>query len=116
MDPIKGRNHITINQALAWIEGGEYGPDGFSLKFVRSSGALIGEIAYKARVRKGAPDHYAASPGRGRGRPSKLDRPDRKRALHKDFYTLPLVDIDTDNFFTPVISHLLELDGVAIKH
>ena len=42
-------------------------------------------------------------------------RRNKKRALHKNRSTLPLIDLE-GNPLTPFISHIIEINGELVKH
>lgn len=95
---------ISINEVLAKIEkpGAE-----FSLGFVRATGPKKGSIKYMPRVRKGAPKPNPRFQGKKKTTGVKK---------HRIFGTLPFTDIESGNYMTPLISHIVVFDNKQVIH
>jgi len=107
-------SRIHIDEVLQAIsESGERGGRPFQLGFVRSSGERKGSIKIVARCRRGIPKGYQEKPG-----PTGTDTeaPARKRALHTDRGTLPLIDDESGNYITPLVSHIIEFNLQKVYH
>lgn len=112
--PLAGKRSLTIKQALFHIQTEDWGPTGFSITFVKGSGKSIGQIRTVDHCRYGATDsHLASKYTSNRAKAAEKYTP---KQLFKDNYTLPLVNLDNDSLFTPIISHITHLEGIPIHH
>lgn len=102
-----------IDQVLALMES-EMWPDGFQITFVISTGQRIGQLKTVKRARKGAPSDLPLVNGRKKSVTGKPQQ--RRRWLHKSHETIPLVNMATEKYFTPLISHIIGFNGVPIRH
>lgn len=99
------RGEISIQAALDEIRSNDRG-EPFILQFVRSSGK-----------KKGTLKTVRALYGRSRQSAGEVQsKAGRKTVRHKERGTLPIVDVDVDEYLTPLISHFRMLNGYKIKH
>jgi len=103
---------ISISQALSHIK--ESG-DTFELTYVRANTTKNGpQGSIKiVKCRYGAPNPKTLG---GASVANKTGRHPRKQSLHKLSGTLPLTALPGKNYITPLISHIIGLNGMAIKH
>jgi hypothetical protein len=107
---------MSIQEALnIIINGGEV-----TLIAHRSQGKQQGE-GYEKRCRYGAPDGYErnfrAEPFQNdvytEGSPKPEER-QRKIALHVENGTIPMTDLETNQYFSPNIYHIVKLNGKRV--
>lgn len=95
---------INIQQVLAEITATDRDGQTFLLKVVRATGKQAGSIKVIAKARKGGPEkaHTIAT--------------DRKKALHKDKGTIPIVDVEADQYMSILISHIIQFNDKKVIH
>lgn len=100
------RGEISIQKALDEIRN-EYRERPFVLQFVRSSGKSAGSLKVVRAIygRSKQPIEAVLS-----------EKRDISQPLHKEVGTLPMMDADTGEYITPLISHFRILNGYKIKH
>lgn len=92
---------ININEVLARMES-ESKP--FLMKFVRATGRARGTIKTVAKGIKGAPRRVLKKRSRG------------GRGLHKVNYTVPITDLENEQYLTPLISHIIQFNQYKVIH
>lgn len=92
---------ININEVLARMES-EGKP--FLLKFIRATGQNRGTIKTVAKAVKGAPRRALKKRQRGGG------------GLHKVNYTVPVTDLEMEQYLTPLISHIIQYNQYKVIH
>jgi hypothetical protein len=105
---------IHIDDVLEAISDGESRNGAtFQIGWVRSSGPRKGSIKYVAKCRRGIPPGYKED----RVVPNMPDSPiKKKRGLHIDRGTLPLLDVEMGRYITPLTSHIVEFNLKKVKH
>lgn len=98
------RGEISIQKALDEIRN-EYRERPFVLQFVRASGKRAGSLKVVRAI-------Y----GRSTQPIEAIGRREKATTLHKEDGTLPMMDADTGEYMTPLISHFRILNGYKIKH
>lgn len=97
------RTRIHINEVLSTLS--ESDGKAHQISWVRATGRKRGSIKTVGRVWRAVP---------------KLDKPKKRgrkpRALHADRHTIPLVDADTGQPLTPLVSHIIEFDLKKVIH
>lgn len=99
------RGEISIQKALDEIRN-EYREKPFVLQFVRAGGKQAGSLKV-VRALYGRSKQPVESMG---------DKRDKSQPLHKEVGALPMMDADTGDYLTPLISHFRTLNGYKIKH
>lgn len=103
---------ISIQEVLAEITSDENAGQTFTLQFVRSSGKRKGSIAIVAKARYGNTRGY-----KKKNTPTiNVGGERREKSLHKEAGTLPLTDTESNTYFTPLISHMLQFNQYKIRH
>lgn len=98
------RGHISIQSVIDDMRSTErVGP--FVLQFVASTGKDKGKLK---TVR--------ALYGRSTREQSTVAPREKAQVLHKDTGTLPLMDVDKQQYITPLISHYRVYNGYKITH
>lgn len=92
---------ISINEVLARMEA-DAKP--FLLKFVRATGSKRGSIKTVGKCIKGAPRRALKKRTRG------------GRGLHKVNYTVPVTDLEMEEYLTPLISHITQFNQFKVIH
>ena len=104
---------ISINAMMARIS--DPNEPAFLIQFVRSSGKSKGKIKTVTHAVKGSPNPHKKTPDKvsqdtkeiqGRGR----------QDLHKYRGTLPMTDLETGRYFTPLVSHILRFNHYQVLH
>jgi len=103
---------ISIQRVIAEISSDENAGESFVLQFVRSTGKQRGSIKTVAKALYGAPNP--------KERQGKTGRPGaqsaKKHKLHLDAGTLPMTDMESGTYFTPLISHIVGYNGMQVIH
>lgn len=92
---------ISIQQVLSEIETA---PQPFLIKFVRGTGKKRGSIKTVAKAVKGAPK------GRIKARTG------QSIGLHKERHTIPITDLETNEYLSPLISHIIQFNQFKVFH
>lgn len=103
---------ISIQEVLAAISDDEAVTKRktFSLAFVRSGGERRGTIKRIEKARYGYPRSELQRLNQG------LRKKVKDRRLHIDAGTLPITDITEGRYNTPLISHIIEYNGLKVIH
>jgi hypothetical protein len=102
---------IHISEVLEMISSTDDDtPTVFQIGWVRSSGPRKGQIKYVAKCRRGIPKSKTSLPREG------APRSERKRPLHIDRGTLPLIDAESGQYLTPLVSHIVEFNLSKVVH
>jgi hypothetical protein len=110
---IRWRGQISIQQVLAEIRGDENRP--FWLAFVRATGNDAGSIKIVSSAQYGAPKlaygrkvkPLSSQPRSGVG---------TAKALHSEKGTLPITDTTTNQYLSPLISHIVGYNLYQVIH
>lgn len=94
------QKEISIQEVLARMDGAQ---KPFLLKFVRATKEKRGTIKTVAKCLKGAPRRKIVARTRNRG-------------LHKQNYTVPVTDLEHEQYLTPLISHIIQFNQFKVKH
>jgi len=92
---------ISIKEVLARMESDS---KPCLLKFVRATGKRRGSIKTVAKAIKGAPRRVLKKRTRG------------GRGLHKVNYTLPITDLEMEEYLTSLISHIIQYNQFTVIH
>ena len=104
---------IHINDVLAQISATDENQGAtFQHSWVRSSGPKKGSIKTVARVRRGLSKEAREMTARKRSQ----QKDNKPRALHIDRDTIPLVDAETGQYLTPLISHIIQFNLQKVYH
>lgn len=95
---------ISIQEVLAQITATEHNGEDFLLKFIRSTGKKRGSIKTVAKARKGAP--------RQKRKPGSVN----PTTLHKERGTIPITDIETSQYLTVLVSHIIQFNQYKVIH
>lgn len=77
----------------------------FVIRFVRATGPTRGSIKTITKAIKGGAIREVSSTPSG-----------RSKSLHKDAYTLPITDLDTGEYQSPLISHIIQFNQFKVRH
>lgn len=102
---------IGIQEVLAAIADDEGIQRSFSLGFVRSSGDKKGSIKVVDKCRYGLPRSELKRRNKGQRNISSTPR-----RLHIDAGTIPVTDVSTGRYVTPLISHIIMYNNLQVKH
>lgn len=80
----------------------------FRIVFIRSTGSAAGSKKIVMRA------IYGAKTSRMGNR--RKSRKGMSSWLHKDYDTIPLIDLDSDKPITPLISHIIEFNNKLVNH
>lgn len=94
---------ISIQQVLSEINEGASEGRVFVICFVRATGKERGSIKTVTKAIKGGPTR-------------EVTPPKYSRSLHKDQYTLPVTDLETGEYLSPIISHIIQYNQFKVRH
>ena len=103
---------ISIQEAMSLIRSDEMEGDTFILRFVRSGGKAKGSICTIAKARYGSPRGY----DRSTKRITNQNGEKRQSSKHVTAGTLPLTDTEKNQYFTPLISHVIGFNQYKVRH
>ena len=99
-------NEVSIQYVLSEIR--EHPDRTFVIQFVRST---TGKGGKKGSIKTVSKARY----GRSTTTLSTTTRP-KKISLHISSGTLPMTDSETEQYFTPLISHIIGYNGRKVRH
>jgi hypothetical protein len=103
---------ISVQAMLNVIRDPDMAERPFLIKFVRSRGSKAGpkgSIKTVAKAGYGKP----ASPDRKKQKKSFTAR---KKGLHTEKGTLPIYDLETGRYLSPLISHIIQFNQYKVIH
>ena len=103
---------IGIWEVISRIKTGEDGD--FTLVVIRSSGKLKGHEKVFARARYGAPEQAVHQPSGKRG--GSNSEKHLTVGAHKENGTIPITDLETRQYKSPLISHIIGYNGRKVIH
>ena len=98
---------MSVQQVLADIR--EHPERSFWLAFVRGTGKKQGSVKMVTKALYGAPKNQT-------GGQVTENKETKKRALHVDKGTLPVTDYETQQYLTPLISHIIGYNLKKVIH
>lgn len=104
---IPWRGKISIQQVLAEIRAEPTKP--FWIAFVRATGADCGSVKVVSKALYGAPIRSGTGA-------ALAPKDDRKRSMHVDKGTLPISAYDSNQYLTPLISHIIGYNLYQVTH
>jgi hypothetical protein len=87
--------------------------DDLEITCVISQGKRQGEL-YKKRVRYGAPSGFERNTTAKTITKEGTFRGGRKLSIHDEDFTIPMTDVEINKYFSPKLSHIIEIEGVKI--
>ena len=110
-----GGKQLSIDDVLIRIQESASEGKPFSLKFWRATGKQKGTLKFIAKARYGGPERERVAHDIRRT-PEGAFRGERKVSLHVDVGTLPITDIERNEYNTPVIRLIEEYNGMVVIH
>jgi hypothetical protein len=110
-----GSRQISIDEVLLRIQ--ECASEGktFSLKWWRASGKQRGTLKFVAKARYGAPERERLAHDIRRTDEGAY-RGERKVSLHVDAGTIPITDLERNDYNTPIVRLIEEFNGMVVQH
>ncbi len=100
---------IHIDEVLVLMEA-HYGAT-FQLAFVRATGKRAGSICHINRAKKGVGSRVIKTRTH-----KQSDSNGRKKPLHKDNETIPIVDTQNEKYMSVLISHIIKFNNRQVTH
>jgi hypothetical protein len=109
----------SIDEVLMLIQDAASENRAFSLRFVRATGERKGSVKFVAKARYGGPERERLAHDIRKVKPTEgyaQQDNGRKVSLHIDAGTLPLTDIETNKYFTPIIRLIIGFNDCVVSH